>query len=620
MKKIFGYIQSIFSVILAYYLYTWDVLPPKNGYGILPIDNHETQIFTILLVCFVILTIYYLNSNIKLNENTKHSNKILIWWFLSTTIFYVFIKKLWYADYFAEFTPVMSLMSSVALVSIFSSSININKLQSLSFSHLKTLKLLHKHSYIFYTLLVVISAIFAANVYYSVDNPDRAISMSTNLNVATYINENTFENEYIFTAVPVFSVEANRPIIYNIAHPLMYLTPREEPMPYDPNNIVPNTSEIINYLDENKIKYVVADKRTKAIFLSDKHPDIQNYITSNYFTETVIDNVHIYRFVKKNKNGTYSENFETERWKKESSSFYGLKRSSAFGGDGNRSALHPISTDEVSFVRYIFNFSTQIDSAILEVAGNKRENMHSCTVWISRDNLTYEKIIEFNEVVDTIKIFELSNYTTENQIWLEFRLFKNSTGKNTPRMYNFAITTNSINNTAIDIKPYNSDFNEQIHYNTENLIQEPSFEHYKDSDNPPIAWSFISNNGVVAHIDDTGFDGNYSYRVSVQNAREGGADMSQIFDLDGNTSYRLNATHKQSGNGNAAILIQWFNYDWKLVGVDKLDLAAKEQWDTSSIEKIIPTDTMHGKVILQYQTTAGDSGIAWFDNINIHVI
>ena len=96
--------------------------------------------------------------------------------------------------------------------------------------------------------------------------------------------------------------------------------------------------------------------------------------------------------------------------------------------------------------------------------------------------------------------------------------------------------------------------------------------------------------------------------------------MSQIFDLDENKSYRLNATHKQSGNGNATILMQWFNYNWKLVGEDKLDLAAKEQWETSSNEKTIPADTMHGKVILQYKTTAGDSGIAWFDNINIHVI
>ena len=191
----------------------------------------------------------------------------------------------------------MSLMTSVTLITIFSSIVDVNKADSTSLNNRRNIELLHRHSSILYVLIIVISAIFAANIYYSVDNPDRGLSMSTNMDVSDYIKENTLNNEPIFTAMPVFAVGANRPIIYNIAHPLMYITPFEDPMHYDPNNIVPNTSEIIDYLYTNKIEYVVADQRTKAIFLSDKHPDIRDYILSHYIVETIIDNVYIYNVV-----------------------------------------------------------------------------------------------------------------------------------------------------------------------------------------------------------------------------------------------------------------------------------------------------------------------------------
>jgi hypothetical protein len=613
-QKIFGYFQSIVIVTLSYSMYTWRLLPPERGYGLLQIDSQNTFLFAIMLTCFTIISIYYVNINLKINEKINFANKLLIWWFLSTTMFYILIKKLWYVDYFAEFTPVMSLMSSVALITILSSKISINKMHSISSDSKKKLSLLHKHAFIFYILLVFISAIFAANIYHSVDNPDRELSMSTNMNVSYYIKDKTLKNEPIFTAVPVFAVSANRPLFYNIAHPLMYMTQSDDPMPYDPNNIVPNTSEIINCLNRDKIEYVVADERTKSLFLSDRHPDIRDYILSNYIVETKIDNVNIYRFL--NNSTIYFDSFETEKWKEDSHSFYGIERGTNFGSKANINALYPIVTDEITFVKYVFNTTTQMDFTIIEVTGNKRENMHSCTVWISQDGLTYEKIIEFDEVSDTTRKFKLPNYGKNDQIWLEFRMLKHSTEKNTPRIYNFTINANLKNNKSVEIKPYK---NGTIYYNPTNLLLESSFERYKGSTNPPIAWSFTSTNRGTAGIDNTGFDGNYSYHVDVQNAREGIADMSQTFDLNENEYYRLNATHKQSGSGNAILLVQWFDENWEPIKQDRLNLPTTDKWMTNSIEEITPPNTKHGKVILRYETKSGDSGIVWFDDIKLQV-
>lgn len=197
----------------------------------------------------------------------------------------------------------------------------------------------------------------------------------------------------------------------------MYITQSDDPMPYDPNNIVPNTSEIINCLNRDKIEYVVADERTKSLFLSDRHPDVRDYILSNYMVETTIDNVNIYRFVEANNSTIYFDSFETEKWKEDSHSFYGIERGTNFGSKANINALYPIVTDEITFVKYVFNTTTQMDFTIIEVTGNKRENMHSCTVWISQDDLTYEKIIEFDEVSDTTRKFKLPNYGKNDQIW-----------------------------------------------------------------------------------------------------------------------------------------------------------------------------------------------------------
>ena len=93
----------------------------------------------------------------------------------------------------------------------------------------------------------------------------------------------------------MFAVESDRRIILDISHPLAYALSVDDPTGgYDPYDITPSITEIMSYLEQHKVKYIVGDPRTKSLFISDKHPELRDYILENYTIEKTIDNVDIY--------------------------------------------------------------------------------------------------------------------------------------------------------------------------------------------------------------------------------------------------------------------------------------------------------------------------------------
>lgn len=372
--------------------------------------------------------------------------------------------------------------------------------------------------------------------------------------------------------------------------------------------------------NEQQLKQIVSDnQRGWVIFNPYMRLVGKDWIERNLYLHQEVPStlddqvVYIYSWGIMN---NYSDNFITDKWTSDTYSSYGIDRSKEI--IHTKYVLYPTVMDSQSYVKYHLNFSDMPNKSTITVTGNRRHIEHNLSVWASTDNKTYTKIIEFEESEAKTKQADIINYIKNNQTWIEFRFFRSSKGENMPRISDFSITAVSKNNQIIEITPFGKD--ERKSFGTTNLLTESSFEHYKDSKNPPIAWSFTSNNGGTADIDDTGFDGNYSYRVSVQNAREGFADMSQVFNLNGSEYYSLKAMHKQSGSGNPAILVQWFDENWELIKEDNLDLAAKDTWDTSSLEKITPLNTKHGKVILRYETKTGESGMVWFDDIQLQAV
>lgn len=387
---------------------------------------------------------------------------------------------------------------------------------------------------------------------------------------------------------------------------------------YTGADIIENEQRLKQIINDNQRGWIIFNPFMKLVGKDwiERNLDLYGKVPSTIDDQVVY--IYTWGIVPKPTTSAYSDNFDTDKWNTDKISSYGIERSKKI--IHTKYVLYPTVMDSQSYVRYHLNFSNAPNESTITVTGNRRHVEHSLSVWASVDNKTYAKIIEFEKET---KQADITSYIKDNQTRIEFRFFRSSKGENMPRILDFSITAVTKNNQPIEITPFGKDEHQQsgtiLRYNPTILLTESSFEYYKDLKNTPIIWSFTSSNSGAPYIDDTGFDGNYSYRVSVKNSREGVADMSQRFDLSENEYYRLNATHKQSGNGNAAIFMQWYDNNWKLIREDKLDLAAKEQWGTSSIEKITPLNTKHGKVILRYETKAGDSGMVWFDDIKLQV-
>jgi hypothetical protein len=149
--------------------------------------------------------------------------------------------------------------------------------------------------YIISLILLYLFTIFYYINYNIVDSSD--IKRSTLNNIITYIKNNTSKEDIIFTANPTFIFRSDRNLALNITHPLVYIKNPPYFSDYDPYKLVPSINYIINYLDSHNIKYIIADRRTKALFISNRHENIENYIKNNYILDYKIDDIEILKKV-----------------------------------------------------------------------------------------------------------------------------------------------------------------------------------------------------------------------------------------------------------------------------------------------------------------------------------
>ncbi len=147
--------------------------------------------------------------------------------------------------------------------------------------------------YVFSISLLYFFSIFYYFNYNIVESSD--IKKNTLDSIVLYIQKHTSENEIIFTANPTFVFRSDRNLALNITHPLVYIKNPPYFSDYDPYKLVPSISWVIQYLENNKVQLIIADRRTKALFISDRHKYIQEYILKNYSLQTTIDSVEIYK-------------------------------------------------------------------------------------------------------------------------------------------------------------------------------------------------------------------------------------------------------------------------------------------------------------------------------------
>lgn len=190
---------------------------------------------------------------------------------------------------------------------------------------------------------------------------------------------------------------------------------------------------------------------TKKVYINDYIENNQTWIEFRFYRSSMGDNtprmlefslealyenvptLYVYPVVE---NITYIDDFGTNKWETDRQSFYQINRS--IGIIQTKYVLYPISENVEAYVRYLFNVT---GNATIKATGNRRDLKHNLTIWASRDNITYSRIIEFDKAADDTKTADITNYIQNNQTWIEFRFFDNTTGNNTPRILDFSINT-----------------------------------------------------------------------------------------------------------------------------------------------------------------------------------
>jgi hypothetical protein len=145
----------------------------------------------------------------------------------------------------------------------------------------------------FICLAVVSQAIYFEDPdRYYFKNPRKHPSLDTVYAIGAYIEARTSQDEAIF-AWPIYGFASHRYVIFNITHPLFYDKFYGEHELALKSIGYPTTQEIMNYLEEHKVRYIVIDSYMEDFYF-DYRDWFENYIRYHYQEVEEINGVGIY--------------------------------------------------------------------------------------------------------------------------------------------------------------------------------------------------------------------------------------------------------------------------------------------------------------------------------------
>jgi len=269
----------LFASFLAFSL-----LQYGDRWNMIPLST-EAKIISGILFTLGLVSIYSLISRGNLPKvKAGFSHQLLFYWLGSICLFYIIFVRAWFGNYFLELVPPLCIMSAVILSSVYTGFSNGRRASQAAFFRLSSPMLI-----VFLTGSVLFSGVIFSTAYqYS-----RSWSMHDVNEVAEYISQRTSEGEEIFTAGTAFAVAANRPVVLNISHQALYQGVEENPVSYDPYGVIPKVSEIVSYLQEHNVRYIIMDGRTKGMV--DTHPALREFVYSNYILEAKFHKADVYK-------------------------------------------------------------------------------------------------------------------------------------------------------------------------------------------------------------------------------------------------------------------------------------------------------------------------------------
>lgn len=289
LKKKVGTFWAQFVAVSLLFIYLTAVaagsLSDHFGFGILYPNPGSKIYFYLLLTVAATVTVSAVTSCDAQSPRHRFSNLLVLGWFGGYAFGYVFyaVRSHLFVDYFSDMMPVMSVMSAVAIVWIYSSWKKVT-------SNIPNLMKAIAFGVFFAAMLYPYIAIFSpANPYNKTDQAQvpalnrlqRLYSPASIKEVANYLVEHV-EDEEVITSDAIFALTAGKRVFHNLNRSLFYIhdSGQARPVNYDPHGLFPSISELVTYIDENQIEYVVEGLRTRQLL--DRHPQLNNLIKMFY--------------------------------------------------------------------------------------------------------------------------------------------------------------------------------------------------------------------------------------------------------------------------------------------------------------------------------------------------
>ena len=227
----------------------------------------------IIVITILLLFGLHLKAYESFSSDDSFSNTFLLLWLLGPLVFYLYYNMS-QEIFIYELSAIMCLIGGVVY----------SRVNGFKGERTVVTKAI--------VIAIVLSMLTAPFFYLEYERSTTITKPWTVELVASYIKEHTEEGEEIFTANMAIAIEADRPIVMHLSHPTIYCDDYVQGFPDFSVIDYPTPEEIIQYLDTNRIRYIVNDPLTNYYYFM-FNPELRTYVMKNYIQVREINHVRI---------------------------------------------------------------------------------------------------------------------------------------------------------------------------------------------------------------------------------------------------------------------------------------------------------------------------------------
>ncbi len=281
-----------------FFIFGWGLFHDRYfSSGTLNLATAIIYLVSVLLFLALVFTLRPLKLARALFKGVSKNHQLLLWvWFFTYLVFYSIYARIYQIYIYEMVVPAVILLSHffVRLYTIFLEKNrgpdreSEGELLFHSFRKTEHLGLFRKNFVpllqVFFLFLLL--ALANGYVHYGQDLEDDPFASPRDVSDAgAHVKANTSPGEEIFAANVMVALEANRPLVFNISHPVAY-RPTHDPdktshFPSLETMNYPDAKELLNYLNRTRVRYIILDPYLQMNYL-DHHQELRDFIEENY--------------------------------------------------------------------------------------------------------------------------------------------------------------------------------------------------------------------------------------------------------------------------------------------------------------------------------------------------